>query len=122
MSFLKDYKMTPGPRHGAVGYDPFANFFEWLQHNQTSWCVTAADFYETMLEGPGFCPGTFIHPTFCADFVDSYEAQCNTSRELAATNKLLLCVFAVALGCAIFAGWVGRRTQLVPVDVRGVLR
>ena len=117
---------APSPAHGATAfnaaafnaaafkYDPFANFFEWLKHNQTSWCVTAADFYETMLEKPGVCPGTLIHPTFCDDFVQSYESQCNPSRDLAVSNQLLLCVFAVALGCAIFAGWTGRRTQLVP--------
>ena len=53
-SSAKDAVVLSG---GAFKYDPFANFFDWLRHNQTSWCVTAADFYETMLEEPGICPG-----------------------------------------------------------------
>ena len=104
----------PNATGGAFKYDPFSNFFDWLKHNQTKWCVTAASFYETMLEGPGICPGTIIHPTFCADFVDSYETQCNENRDVAVTNKLLLSVFAVALGCALFAGWTTRRTEIIP--------
>jgi len=41
---------------GTNNWDPFHEFFLWLATNQTGWCETAANYYETMLVKTKYCP------------------------------------------------------------------
>ena len=94
-------------------WDPFHEFFQWLANNQTTWCVTASNYYETMLYETSYCPGSGpISESFCTDFVETYVTKCVRDDAASTDDKSMVAVFAVALCCALLSGWVTQRSQV----------
>ena len=83
-----------------ANWDPFHEFFLWLARNNTDWCVTAGNYYEEMLLGTGYCPGSGRGPVskdFCTDFVNAYVSKCVKEDSAQLDNQAMVAVFVLAL-------------------------
>ena len=95
------------PLRGSPSWDPFHEFFAWLTTNNTDWCITASNYYQIMLYDTNYCPGDGpISETFCSDFTQAYVTKCVKNDATATDDKSMVAVFAVALSCALFSGYV----------------
>lgn len=107
---------------GTNNWDPFHEFFLWLATNQTGWCETAANYYETMLVKTKYCPGIgSIAKDFCTDFTQAYVDKCVTVNSAADDNKIMVAVFVVALACALLSGFITNRTMFIPESAISML-
>ena len=95
------------PLRGSPSWDPFHEFFAWLTKNNTDWCITASNYYQIMLYDTNYCPGDGpISESFCSDFTQAYVTKCVKNDATATDDKSMVAVFAVALSCALFSGYV----------------
>ena len=100
-----------------ANWDPFHEFFLWLARNNTDWCVTAGNYYEEMLLGTGYCPGSGHGPVskdFCTDFVNAYVSKCVKEDSAQLDDQAMVAVFVLALACALFTGFISKRTFVLP--------